>query len=97
MVDQPEDTSSLNCSDYAHILTPAQMDLCVRGDKNYVPCMALGIKRAIQWCRKVFKDELWNCTKVVGDYVLGKIVHLYRESQRVRYGMTMLLQCIDTY
>ena len=41
-----------------------------------------GIKRAIQWCRKVFKDELWNCTRVMGDYVLGKIVHLYSTRER---------------
>ena len=92
MANQPEDISNLTCSDYDHILTPAQMDLCERNDKDYLPCMALGIKRAIQWCRKVFKDELWNCTRVMGDYVLGKIVHLYCESQRTRYGVTILLQ-----
>ena len=74
---KPDDDTVVNCSAYAHILTPAQMYLCERQDKNYLPCMALGIKRAIQWCQKVYKDHLWNCTTWVGKYVLGKIVHKY--------------------
>ena len=72
------------CSDYAHLLTPAQMDLWELYGKDYLPCMALGIKRAIQWCQKVFKHELWNCTTWVGDYVMGRIVHKYGEFQRAK-------------
>ena len=82
MSNKPEDVS-FNCSDYAHFLTPAQMDLCERKDKDYLPCMALGIKRAIQWCQKVFKDNYWNCTNWVGDYVFGKIVHRFGELHRI--------------
>lgn len=79
MAKDPNEDTVVNCSAYAHILTPVQMHLCERKDNNYLPCMALGITRAIQWCQKVFKHHLWNCTTWVGDYILGKLVHSYGE------------------
>jgi hypothetical protein len=62
------------CAEFSGVLTPTQLNLCKR-DKNYLGCFALGMRRAVQWCGRVFSQNKWNCSHAVRQLVFGRMVH----------------------
>ena len=62
------------CTEFESELTRPQLHVC-RREKNYLGCFALGMRRAVQWCVRVFNQSKWNCSHAVRELVFGRMVH----------------------
>lgn len=69
------------CTEFESELTRPQLHVC-RREKNYLGCFALGMRRAVQWCVRVFNQSKWNCSYAVRELVFGRMVHTMNVRER---------------
>uniref|UniRef100_A0A175C2Q2 Protein Wnt n=1 Tax=Halisarca dujardinii TaxID=2583056 RepID=A0A175C2Q2_HALDU len=71
-----------DCMEYDEVLSPQQMSVCLGKGSRYLSCFALGMRKAVNWCGRVFNQSKWNCSHAVRQLVFGNIVHTMNLRER---------------